>query len=217
MSRGMLGYGIYEHVVIELDGGPGTLSFTDFNTVADTDVISLDIYHDGASSPSESFSFSGSDQPPDTDIVGFTRITWNTGFMESQGAGYGWVLKFTRAITTTTTMTMTTTTETTTTTLRRFSFDVSSMGCKVDAEQECLQNLDFPSMTNASEILCTGETNLVLYSTAFQTDGDANLTMYDMYNPSGDDDAKLWFSDFPGKSTVPFLSHVVIILNLFAH
>ena len=95
MSRGMLGYGIYENVVIELDGGPGTLSFTDFNTVADTDVISLDIYHDGASSPSESFSFSGSDQPPDTDIVGFTRITWYTGFMESQGAGYGWVLKFT--------------------------------------------------------------------------------------------------------------------------
>ncbi len=225
ISRGMDGYSAGEYVIIDLHDGPGTLSFTDFKT-GGSDWV--EFY---TNNWEEFFQFTGSDQPPDTDIFGFTQIGWRS--QTSKGAGFGWVLTFTSnpnitsttatttAVTVTTatitTFTQTTFTQTTTTTLRRFSFDVSSTGCKVDIEQECLQNPDFPSMTNASEILCIGETNLILYSTVFQTDGDASLTMYHMYNPSDDDDAKLWFSDFPGMSTVPFLSHVVIILNLFAH
>ena len=207
ISRGMDGYSANEYVTIELDSGPGTLSFTDFNTEEWSDFVYIDIYAVDHTLV-EWFSFAGASKPPDIDIFGYARIFWNT--LSSKGAGFGWVFTFTSnpnitsttattMTTTITTMTITTMTITTTTTLLHFSFDVSSTSCKVDVEEECIQNPDFPSMTNASQILCTGQTNLALYSTAFQTDGDASLTMYDMYNSWGDDNAKLWFSDFPGR------------------
>lgn len=207
ISRGMDGYSADEYVTIELDSGPGTLSFTDFNTEEWSDFVYIDIYANNYDhTPVEWFSFTGASKPPHIDIPTFARIYWNSA--SSKGAGFGWVLAFTSnpnitsttlTTTTITTMPITIMTITTTTTVLHFSFDVSSTSCKVDVEQECVQNPDFPSMTNASEILCTGETNLALYSTALQTDGDASLTMYDMYNPGGDDNAQLWFSDFPGR------------------
>ena len=228
ISRGMDGYSADESVIIDLDSGPGTLSFTDFNTEEYNDYVYIGTnanYVDYYYTFDEWFSFTGSSQPSDIDIFGFTSISWSS--LSAKGAGFGWVFTFTSnpnitsttATTTTTTtitistMTITTATITTTTTLLHFSFDVSSTSCKVDVEEECIQNPDFPSMTNASEILCTGQTNLALYSTAFQTDGDASLTMYDMYNPWGDDTAKLWFSDFPGR-WVNWLSPYQICLRI---
>ena len=95
-------------VSIELDSGPGTLSFTDFNTEEWSDFVYIDIYAVDHTFV-EWFSFAGASKPPDIDIFGYARILWNT--LSSKGAGFGWVFTFTSNpnITSTTATSMTTT------------------------------------------------------------------------------------------------------------
>ena len=108
ISRGMDGYSAGESVSIELDSGPGTLSFTDFNTEEWSDFVYIDIYAVDHTFV-EWFSFAGASKPPDIDIFGYARIFWNT--LSSKGAGFGWVFTFTSNpnITSTTATSMTTT------------------------------------------------------------------------------------------------------------
>ena len=213
ISRGMDGYSNNEWAYIQFEG-PGLIQFTDFDTEFDWDFLTVD-----------GTMLSGSSAPADMQLSnGRKEIGWSS---DSTITKNGWALVVTFETTeeylvsyfnttstttwstattstattktfTSSTATITTFTSTTTTTLRSFNFDVTSEGCRVDVENECIQNPDFPSMSNSSEVFCTGETNLPLYATVFNTDGNANLALLD---PMLGDDSRLSFAAFPGKPT----------------
>ena len=214
ISRGMDGYSNYEQAVIQFEG-PAVIQFTDFDTEYGYDFLTVDGTRLSGSS--------GWSPPPDMQLSnGQKEITWSSDYSVVRN---GWALvfhstessyfvsyfnttsttytsstattkTFTSTTATVTTLTATTFTATTTMTLRSFNFDVTSDGCRVDVENECIQNPDFPLMSNSFKIFCTGETNLALYATVFNTDGNAHLALLD---PMLGDDSRLSFAAFPGK------------------
>ena len=190
ISRGMDGYSNNEQAVIQFEG-PAVIQFTDFHTETGFDFLTVD-----------RTDLSGSSAPPDMQLSnGQKEITWSS---DGSVTANGWALvaifqtteEYLVSYFNTTSTTYTSSTAITTTTLRSFNFDVTSAGCRVDVENECVQNPDFPSMSNSSKIFCTGLTNLPLYATVFNTDGNANLTLLD---PILGDDSRLSFAAFPGK------------------